>query len=72
VIENHLTFKDHLHDLGIEEVIEAEDSLDKYKKGLNEILIRAVRAHDSGGKIKLLIYVYYAGHGVMYAGHTMT
>ena len=72
MIENHQTFKEHLNDLGIEEVIEAEDSLEKYRKGLNEIRIRAIRAHLSGGKIKLLIYVYYAGHGIMYAGHTMT
>ena len=70
--ENHNTFKEHLHDLGIEEVIEAEDSLENYKKGLNKILIRAVEAHDGAGKIKLLIYVYYAGHGIMYAGHPMT
>ena len=72
MIENHQTFKEHLNDLRIEEVIEAEDSLEKYRKGLNEIRIRAIRAHDSKGKIKLLIYVYYAGHGIMYAGHTMT
>jgi len=37
-----------------------------------EITKRAIDASVSDGKTKLLIYVYYAGHGIMYNGATMT
>lgn len=47
VKENRKAFLEHFKDIGIEEFIEAEDSLVKYRKGLNAIRIKAIEAHES-------------------------
>ena len=33
---------------------------------------KAKAAHESKGTVRLLVYVYYAGHGIMYGGSTKT
>lgn len=64
VKENHQRMKRHFAYLGIEEVIEAEDSHEKFEHSFTKIRIKVEQAFLS--KIKLFLYVYYAGHGVMY------
>jgi len=71
VKKNRKAFLEHFGQLGIEEVIEAEDSREQYREGLERLRVKAFEAHKSKGKIKLFIYVYYSGHGIMYGGATM-
>jgi len=64
--------KRHLSFLGFEEVIEVHDSFDDFDKSFKEINRRVIEADLSGGKIRLLLYTYFAGHGNMYDGATRT
>ncbi len=59
--------KRHFDYLGIEEVIEAEESHEKFEQSFKKIKIKVLQASLS--KTKLFLYVYYAGHGVMYNSH---
>ncbi len=68
---NRITIKEHFKDIGIEEVIEVEDSLDAYRVGMSKLEIKARAAHASKGAIKLFVYIYNASHGVMYGGSTL-
>jgi len=63
--------KRHFSFLGFKEVIEARDSFDDFDKAFKNINKRAIDADLDGGKTKLLIYAYFAGHGTMYNGATM-
>ena len=69
---NHATMKRHYGYLGIDEVIEVEDSFDDFDKAFKKIHKRAIDADLNGGETKLLICTYFAGHGSMYNGATMT
>jgi len=72
VKENHATMKRHLTFLGIKEVTEVHDSYDDFDRSFKEINKRVIEADLSDGKIRLLLYTYFAGHGNMYDGATRT
>ena len=69
VVEDRKNIKEHFNDLKFEEVIEAEDSLKKYKEGMNRL--RAIAPTAKSNNFKLLIYVYCSSHGAMYNGAKM-
>jgi len=64
--------KRHFDFLGIKEVIEVRDSFEDFDNAFAKIHIRAINADRDKGATKLLIYTYFAGHGCMYNGATMT
>jgi hypothetical protein len=72
VKKNHKTIREHFKDLGIEEFIEVEDSLDAYTECWAKLYKYAKAAHDSKGTIKAMVYIYNAGHGVMFGGSVLT
>ncbi len=69
---NHVTIREHFKDLGIEEFIEVEDSRDAYIKCWAKLDKYARAAHDSKGTMKAMVYIYNAGHGVMFNGSILT
>ncbi len=66
VKDNLLSIREHYQDLGIEQVIEVEDSLDAYKECCTVLENYARTAHASKGTMKILVNIYNASHGVMF------
>jgi hypothetical protein len=65
--------KRHFAFLGIRDVTEVTDSSwDDLDKAYTKIRSKCDEAGQSGGKTKLLVYVYASTHGVMYAGSPKT
>jgi hypothetical protein len=69
---NHATMKRHFAYLGIEEVIEVEDSYENMRQAFDQIQSKCIEANKIGSNIKLLVYVFAATHGVMYDGSPKT
>ena len=66
VVKNRNSIKKTFYMLGINEVIECTDGTrQEYSNKQSIVEQRIIRAHESQGARKLLLFVYAAGHGVM-------
>ena len=66
VVENRNSIKETFNMLRINEVIECTDGTrQEYSNKQSIVEQRIIRAHESQGARKLLLFVYVAGHGVM-------
>ena len=64
----------HFENMGIEKIYETTDSSRAdFDKTFKEIKDECYKANDDKtGATKFWLYVYFAGHGAMYAGSTTT
>jgi len=71
-IEDHETILEHFEDIGVKEVIQVKDSYAAFRRCWLALEERVEKAHNSKGAVKLMVYIYNAGHGVMFGGSPLT
>jgi hypothetical protein len=71
VVKDRENYNEHLKDLGITRVIKAEDSLEQYKKGKDELRTEICKFQGQNHDRKLFIYAFFSSHGVYRNGSIM-